>query len=65
MGTRDKLIQRFASQPTDFTWSELVRLFSLFGYEISTKGKTSGSRVLFVRGESSFSMAQASPRQHH
>lgn len=33
MSSRDKLIERFKSQPSDFTWSELTRLLGLFGYE--------------------------------
>ena len=47
MSTKDKLIERFKQQPKDFTWNELVRLFGFFGYSVSNKGKTSGSRVLF------------------
>ena len=46
MGTKEKLIERFKSQPKDFNWDELVRLFSIFGYKIDNKGKTSGSRVI-------------------
>lgn len=53
MGTKDKLIERFKRQPKDFTWDELVRLFSLLGFELSNKGKTSGSRVIFIKGECS------------
>ena len=49
MSTKDKLIERFKRQPKDFTWQELVRLFGIFGFEIDNKGKTSGSRTLFVR----------------
>ena len=61
MGTKEKLIQRFVSQPKDFTWDELVRLFGIFGYEISNKGKTSGSRVIFVKGESSYTAHNPHP----
>ena len=43
MGTKEKLIERFKSQPKDFNWDELVRLFSIFGYKIDNKGKTSVS----------------------
>ena len=48
MGTKDKLVDRFKKQPSDFTWDELVRLFGIFGFEMSNKGKTSGSRTTFV-----------------
>lgn len=54
MGTKEKLIARFKSQPSDFTWAELVRLFSVFGYELGNKGRTSGSRVIFSKGDSSY-----------
>ncbi len=54
MGTKEKLIERVKQLPSDFTWNELVRLFSIFGYELSNKGKTSGSRVIFRNGESCY-----------
>ena len=47
MGTKEKLIERFLQLPTDFTFNELERLLSIFGYEKMNKGKTSGSRVIF------------------
>lgn len=49
MGTKEKLIARFKTQPKDFTWDEFVRLFRLLGFELGNKGKTSGSRVIFTR----------------
>lgn len=54
MGTKDKLIERFKAQPKDFTWSEYARLFGILGFELSNKGKTSGSRVIFLKGEMSY-----------
>ncbi|MBQ0128766.1 MAG: type II toxin-antitoxin system HicA family toxin [bacterium] len=53
MGTIDKLIERFKSLPTDFTFSELERLLRYFGYEKYEKGKTSGSRIIFKNTEGS------------
>ena len=44
MGTKEKLIERFKSLPANFTFEEMERLLSIFGYEKSNKGKTSGSR---------------------
>lgn len=61
MGTKDKLIQRFKELPNDFTWTELVRLFGIFGYEISNKGKTSGSRVIFKKVESAYTAHKPHP----
>ena len=37
--------------PKDFSWDELVRLFGIFGYLLDSKGKTSGSRAQFVKGD--------------
>jgi hypothetical protein len=51
MGTKEKLIARFQKQPKDFTYQELSRLLKSFGYEEETKGKTSGSRVMFYNKE--------------
>lgn len=47
MGTKEKLIERFKSQPNDFTFDEMEKLLSNFGYVKSIKGKTSGSRVIY------------------
>lgn len=51
MVTKDKLIERFKRLPKDFTFDELTRLLEIYGFEISNKGKTSGSRVVFKNGE--------------
>lgn len=50
MGTKEKLIKRFKSQPKDFTFDEMEKLLSIFGYVKSDKGKTSGSRVIYKNG---------------
>ena len=47
MGSKERLIERFKRQPNDFTFDEMERLLSIFGYEKSNKGKTSGSRVIY------------------
>lgn len=56
MGTREKLIERFCSLPTDFTFQELERLLSGFGYVKQNKGATSGSRVIFKDVDNHFIM---------
>jgi len=50
MSTKEKLIERFKSLPKDFTWEELIRVFSIYGYTLDNKGKTSGSRAVFSNG---------------
>ena len=62
MGTKNKLIKRFLSNPKDFTFEEFVRLFAIFGYEQSNKGTTSGSRIEFTNGENSFMMHRPHPK---
>ena len=61
MSTRSKLIERFKRQPKDFTWEEFVRLFGVFGFTVSNKGKTSGSRVLFEKGDISYVVHKPHP----
>lgn len=48
MSRSDKLVARLMSEPKDFTWEELIRLLSFYGYREFKKGKTSGSRRKFV-----------------
>ncbi|MBE0503393.1 MAG: type II toxin-antitoxin system HicA family toxin [Desulfuromonadales bacterium] len=48
MSKREKLIQRFLSKPTDFSWGELKSLLEGFGYSLESGGKTGGSRVKFL-----------------
>lgn len=51
MGTKEKLIKRFKSLPSDFAFDELERLLKCFGYEKSNKGKTSGSRIIYKNSD--------------
>ncbi|MDR2586558.1 MAG: type II toxin-antitoxin system HicA family toxin [Prevotellaceae bacterium] len=61
MGTKEKLIERFKNQPKDFTWEELIRVFRILGFTIDNKGRTSGSRVLFVNGEDAHTVHKPHP----
>lgn len=61
MSKKKKLIKRFSSLPSDFTFEELVRLFAIFGFELSNKGMTSGSRVEFINGSETFKMHKPHP----
>ena len=47
MSKNDKIIERFKNLPKDFTFDEMEKLLTIFGYEKTNKGKTSGSRVMF------------------
>jgi hypothetical protein len=48
MSRKEKLIARLLSVPKDFTWEELAKVLSNFGYEEFTGGKTGGSRRKFI-----------------
>ncbi|MCK9412084.1 MAG: type II toxin-antitoxin system HicA family toxin [Prolixibacteraceae bacterium] len=61
MGTKEKLVERFKRQPKDFTFNELTRLFQILGFEMSHKGKTSGSRVEFINNEKDLSYGAHKP----
>jgi len=61
MSTKDKLIERFRKQPNDFTWDELMRLFGGFGFAMNNKGKTSGSRIMFERGDKKYFVHKPHP----
>ena len=48
MAKKDKLVEKLLSKPADFTWDELVKVLSHFGYDELKKGKTGGSRRKFA-----------------
>jgi len=50
MGTKEKLIERIKSNPKDITFMEMQTMLKSLGFKISNKGKTSGSRVMFKKG---------------
>lgn len=47
MSKADKLIARFSTMPSDFTFDEMTKFLAIFGYVLENKGRTSGSRVEF------------------
>ena len=49
MSKNDKIVERFITLPKDFTFDEIEKILTNFGYEKSNKGKTSGSRVMFKK----------------
>ena len=51
MGQKEKLISKLKSNPKDFTVDEAETLLGYFSYGRSNKGRTSGSRIMFVSAE--------------
>lgn len=50
VGQKEKLIKKLQSRPKNFTFDDAEALLRYFSYTRSNKGRTSGSRVMFVRG---------------
>ena len=48
MSQKEKLIRKLKSRPKNFTFEELESLLNCLSYRRSDKGKTSGSRVMFI-----------------
>ena len=51
LGQKEKLIERLKAKPKAFTFDDAEALLRYFSYARSNKGKTSGSRVMFVSEE--------------
>ena len=63
MSKRVKLTERLKSNPKDFTFDEMKSLLELLGFKLSNKGKTSGSRVRFLRDNTAIVMHKPHPRK--
>ena len=63
MGKKVKLIARLKSNPKDFTFEELETLLIALGFEKSNKGKTSGSRVKFMKDDIPIILHKPHPRK--
>lgn len=51
MSKNEKLLEKLKNKPKSFKYDELRKVMSFLGYEESTQGKTSGSRVAFIHQE--------------
>ena len=51
MGQKEKLIKRLKEKPKDFTFEEVETLLGCLAYRPNQKGKTSGSRIMFISAE--------------
>lgn len=48
MGQKEKLIEKLKTNPKTFTFDDAETLLGYFTYFRSNKGRTSGSRVMFM-----------------
>ena len=63
MGKKEKLIARLKSNPKDFTFEEMETLLITLGFEKSNKGKTSRSRVKFMKDDIPIILHKPHPRK--
>lgn len=63
MGKKEKLIARLKSNPKDFTFEEMQTLLIYLGFEMSNKGKTSGSQVKFIKDNIPIILHKPHPRK--
>jgi hypothetical protein len=61
MSKKEKLVARLLTYPKDFTYDEMRSLLSSWGFEERSKGKTSGSRVEFARGNDTILLHKPHP----
>jgi hypothetical protein len=64
MSKTEKLLKRFLSRPSDFSYGELKRLLAAAGYTESQTGKTSGSRAAFINHDTRHIIRIHKPHPH-
>ena len=52
MSKKEKLVDKLKSKPRAFTFEDAESLLGMLGYKRRNKGKTSGSRVIYVNEKS-------------
>lgn len=62
MAKIEKLVERLLSVPADFTWEELVKVLTHFGFYEVKSGKTGGSRRAFTDGKYRLNLHKPHPR---
>ena len=62
MSRKEKLLNRMLDIPNDFTFDELTSVLVGLGFSITDKGKTSGSRVAFIMGQSIIRIHKQHPK---
>ena len=63
MGRKEKFIEKLKSNPKDFTFEEMKTLLEMLGFVMSNKGKTSGSRVKFIKDNVPIILHKPHPRK--
>ena len=63
MGKKEKLIERLKSNPKDLTFDEMRTVLESLGFKMYNKGKTSGSRVKFLKGNIPITLHKPHPQK--
>ncbi len=63
MGKFEKAKLRLKSIPSDYTYSEAKSLLKYLGFEEFNKGKTSGSRIVFIKGNNKILLHKPHPNK--
>ena len=61
MGKKEKLIEKMRSNPKSFTYTEAESLLGILNYHRMNKGKTSGSRVMYINREKNIKISLHKP----
>ena len=63
MAKKAKLLERLKSNPKGFTFDEMQSLLESLDFKLYSKGKTSGSRVRFLKGNTAITLHKPHPRK--
>ncbi|MDD4493986.1 MAG: type II toxin-antitoxin system HicA family toxin [Eubacteriales bacterium] len=63
MVKKAKLIERLKINPKGFTFDEMQSLLESLGFRLYSKGKTSWSRVRFLKGNIAITLHKPHPRK--
>ena len=63
MGRKEKLIAKLKSRQKNFTFDEMQTLLEALGFSIKNQGKTSGSRVMFIKDNIPIRLHKPHPRK--
>jgi len=65
MSRKEKLLKRLQSKPKNFTYDEARTLLVQLGFKEDQKGKTSGSRVVFINERKNVSIELHKPHPNN
>lgn len=64
MGNHQRAIKKLINGSGNLSYDEVASLLIWLGYQPSNKGKTSGSRVMFLKGNQAIRLHRPHPRKN-